>query len=193
MNVRVRAAVTAVAVVVTAVLVLAGCSDSNHGSGYHFSGFSKLGSIIPSSDRQPAENATGTLLDGGKFDLAASKGKIVLLNFWATWCPPCVVETPQLDLVYRAYRSKGVEFFGIDTKNYPAGEAKSFVADNKITYPMVYDEEGSVAVQLGSIPTSGLPFSVLLDRQGRVAAVYNGPVTPKDLEPVLDRLRAEST
>jgi thiol-disulfide isomerase/thioredoxin len=180
------------AAVLAAVFVLAGCSGDGGSKTYTFQGATKLGSLIPVADRKPAGDVHAPLLDGdGTYRLSADKGKVVLLNFWATWCPPCRVEAPQLDNVYRAYKAKDVLIVGVDTKDFPRSKPESFVSDNQITYPIVFDEQGESIVTLGSIPGS-LPFSVLVDRQGRVAAVYIGPVTPKDLSPVLNQLRAET-
>jgi thiol-disulfide isomerase/thioredoxin len=180
------------AAVLAVLFVLTACSGGGGSRTYTFQGATKLGSLIPVADRKPAGDVRAPLLDGhGDFRLSGDKGKVVLLNFWATWCPPCRVEAPQLDNVYRAYKAKDVLIVGVDTKDFPRSKPESFVSDNQITYPIVFDEQGESIVTLGSIPGS-LPFSVLVDRQGRVAAVYIGPVTPKDLSPVLDQLRAET-
>jgi thiol-disulfide isomerase/thioredoxin len=179
------------AAALTAVLVLTGCT-SGVSSTYRFNGATKLGSLIPDQDRKPAGDVHANMLSGdGTYRLSADKGKVVVLNFWATWCGPCRVETPQLDALYRRVRNKGVTIVGIDTKNFPRSSAQSYVTENKISYPMAYDEQGESILALGGIP-SALPFSVLVDKQGRVAAVYLGGVTPKDLTPALDKLRAET-
>jgi thiol-disulfide isomerase/thioredoxin len=179
------------AVVVLAVLTLTGCSSntvsSNH---FTFHTATALGQTYPQAQRKLAEPVTGTLLNGAKYQLADDLGKVVVVNFWATWCPPCVVETPQLQIVYQAYQAKGVAIVGVDTDDAPEDNAQAFVADNKITFPIVYDEKSQIALQLGDLPIQGLPFTVLVDKQGKVAAVYQEPVTPKDLEPVLNSLLA---
>jgi peroxiredoxin len=93
--------------------------------------------------------------------------------------------------VYRAYKAKGVDFVGIDFKDQ-RGKAESFVKDNDISFPIVYDQQGKTALQMGHLPAQGLPFTVLIDKQQRVAAVYTGdPLTPMDLEPVLNKQLAE--
>jgi peroxiredoxin len=83
-----------------------------------------------------------------------------------------------------------VAFLGVDFKD-ERGKAQAFVHDNDITYPMVYDKIGKTALQLGNLPALGLPFTVLIDKQQRVAAVYTQQVQPKDLERALNRLLAE--
>lgn len=187
-----------VAVLAAAALVLTGCTgkdavDQGAGGQFRFVSGNGTGSLIKAADRQEAANFSGDLLNGGEIKLSRYAGKVVLVNFWATWCPPCVVETPQLDSLYRQYKSKGVAFIGVDTKEYGRSPAKAFVRDNHISYPMIFDEQGKTAVALGNIPTMSLPFTVLIDRQRRVAAVYLTKVTPKDLEPALNKLVAESS
>ena len=114
------------------------------------------------------------------------------MNFWATWCSPCVTETPQFDSMYRSYKSKGVTFVGIDTKESSRSAPRAFVKDNDISYPIVFDEPGKIATEMGNVPLQGLPTTVLVDKHGKVAAVYLGPLTPKDLEPAVNKLAAET-
>lgn len=191
-----RAARTVAAAVALAALALAGCTGSNAvvqdpGGQFHFVSATKAGNLIPVADRKKAGDLTGQLLDGhGTFKLAQDAGKVVVINFWASWCVPCVTETPQFQLVYQAYQHKGATFLGIDIKDQ-RGKARSFVSGNHITYPMIFDEEGQSALALGNVPAEALPFSVLVDKSGRVAAVYVGALLPKDLEPILTKLLAE--
>jgi peroxiredoxin len=182
--------------VLAAALALAGCTgkdavDQTAGGQFRFVSGTQLGKTYAPGDRKKPGDFTADKLDGGTMTLSQTAGKVVVLNFWATWCGPCTTETPQFDNVYRQYKAKGVAFVGIDTKD-TRSKAQAFVQDNDITYPMVFDEQGEVAVRLGKIPALGLPFTVLLDKKGRVAAVYLKQLAPKDLEPVLDKLLAES-
>jgi thiol-disulfide isomerase/thioredoxin len=170
-------------------LVLSACSGSGGGKDFQFRYATKLGTVIAPDSRQPAQNITGDLLDGGTTSLRASKGKVVLLNFWASWCIPCQVETPQLEQVYRSMHGKGVDFLGIDTKDTKGG-ARSFVANHNVSYPVLYDQLGESQLRLGNIP-GNLPFTVLVDRQSRVAAVYLGKLTAVDLQQPLHTLLAE--
>jgi peroxiredoxin len=180
---------------VASVLALSACtgkdavSQGANGS-FQFVSGTPLGKLYPQADRKPAGSFSGTLLDGGTTSLAADKGKVVVINFWATWCTPCRTETPQFDLVYRQVKSRGVQFLGIDTKDVKSS-AKSFVADNDITFPIVFDEQGETALRLGNLPAAALPFTVLIDKQGKVAAVYIVRLAAKDLTRALDKLVAE--
>ena len=178
-----------------AVALLAGCTGSSaapeQGGTYRYVSATPKGTVIPEADRKPVGPVTGTLLDGGTFTLSAYKGEVVLLNFWGSWCGPCVAETPQLQAIYQAEKDKGVLFVGIAVKDEKAN-TQSFVTGNSITYPIVYDYNAKTALQLGNIPIRGLPSSVVIDKQGRVAGVFIGAVLSGDVNPVLSKLLAES-
>lgn len=184
---RVRVATSAL----LTILALAGCTAGTGDSGYRFKTANKVGETIESARRATPGSFTGDLLDGGRYRSADDSGKVVLINFWAEWCPPCAVELPDLDHVYRSFANKAVDFVGIDTKD-DRGRASGFVSTHHISFPTVYDERAEIALHLGNLPVQGLPFSVLLDKHGRVAAVYQGRLQPEDIAPVLDELLAET-
>lgn len=178
----------AVLALLAAVLALAACSSG--GDTFTFHSATQLGQLYPKAERKPAGGFTGQLLDGGTTSLAAQRGKVVVLNFWASWCAPCRIESPQFNFVYRDMAGRGVTFLGIDTKDVKSN-AKAFVHDFHIAYPIVYDEQGEIGLRIGDLPTRGLPFTVLIDRTGQVAAVYEGQLTAKDLTTSLDKLLRE--
>ncbi len=178
-------------------LVLAGCTgskdavDQTAGGQYKYVGATPKGKTIAPGKRKTAGPATGSLLDGTAWTLRSLKGQVVVVNYWGTWCAPCRVETPNFERVYRAYQAKGVAFVGIDVKETSPSPAKAFVKDNDITYPIVYDEGARTALQIGHLPLQGLPNTVVIDKQGKVAAVYVNLVQPGDLQPVLTSLISE--
>ena len=187
------------AALTVSALVLTGCSggsnavDQTNGGQYRYVGATKVGSLIPVAKRKAAGNAKADLLDGdGKFSLSAERGKVVVLNFWATNCAPCVIETPELDKLYRRVKGEGVNFVGIAVKDLNKDAVRAFIRDKNISYAIVYDEIGRTALQLGKFPVVGLPDTVVVDRQGRVAAVYVGAVAQGDLAPVLASLVKET-
>lgn len=188
------AAVVAAALVGTVSTACTGkdAVDQTGGSQYRFVSGTRKGSLIAAADRKKAGAFSGEGLTSGTVALTDFAGKVVVVNFWATWCGPCQVETPQFDRLYRDDKGKGVQFVGVDTKETSRDAARSFVSDNNISYPMLWDEPGRTAVQIGKLPALALPFTVLIDKQQRVAAVYLTKLAPGDLQPVLDQLVAES-
>ena len=173
-----------------ALMGVSACTPAGGNGTFRFTSGTQLGTLIPAADRKPAGTFSGDLIDGGRMGTADLRGKVAVVNFWASWCTPCRIESPQLDILYRRMKDDGVEFIGVDTKDAKSN-AQSFVRDFKISYPIVFDEQGEIAVRLGDLPARGLPFTVLLDKSGDVAAVYLGELTAKDLHGPLDTLRAE--
>lgn len=157
---------------------------------FHFVNATAPGQLIPASQREPAAQLQGTLIGGGSYDLVNHKGKVVLVNFWASWCAPCVIESPMLQALYARLKPGGVDFVGIDIKDERQA-AQSFIHDMHMTYPMIYDELGKTSLRL-AVPTGGLPVTTVVDRAGRVAAVYVGALQRGDITLVLQRLAAEA-
>jgi thiol-disulfide isomerase/thioredoxin len=191
-----RAAVAAMALAVS--LVLTACSggsnavDQAAGAQFRFVQASQKGSVIAATSRKAAGALHGSLLAGGDYELTADKGHVVVLNFFATWCGPCQTETPQLDALYRQRKAAGVKFVGLDVKDGTQSGSRAWLAAKDITYPIVWDQPGKTAIELGNVPIAGLPATVIIDKQGRVAAVYTGIVLPADITPAIDTLSAET-
>ncbi|MGH8861059.1 MAG: TlpA disulfide reductase family protein, partial [Jatrophihabitantaceae bacterium] len=152
----------------------------------------QIGKLIAAGDRKPVHDFGGSLLSGGAYSLSAYKGKAVVVNFWGTWCGPCTVETPQFAKIYDDYRGRGVSFVGIDVGESGRSEPEAFVKHYRVGYPIVYDETGETALRMGNIRVPGKPFTVLLDKEHRVAGVYAARLAPTDLEPMLNKLAAET-
>lgn len=111
-------------------------------------------------------------LAGGELDLASQRGKIVVLNFWATWCPPCVAEMPSLERLYRTLSPEGLSVVTVSTDEDQA-ELRRFVSQRGLTLPVLMDPGGRVAA--GEYRTTGYPETFLLDRQGRILRHVVGP------------------
>jgi thiol-disulfide isomerase/thioredoxin len=176
-------------VALVAVLAISSCTSSGGSNDFQFKYATKLDTLISPDSRKAAEHVDGKLLNGGTTSVQASKGKVLVLNFWASWCGPCQVETPQFEQVYQQLHRTGVDFLGIDTKDTRSG-ARTFLSENQISYPIVYDQQGETQLRLGDIP-GVLPFTVLIDKKGRVAAVYLSKLTANDLTGPLHKLLAE--
>ncbi|HTZ44249.1 MAG TPA: TlpA disulfide reductase family protein, partial [Jatrophihabitans sp.] len=85
-------------------------------------------------------------------------------------------------------KSQGIQFVGLDVKDPSKSGSQAWLRAKQITFPVIYDQPAKTAIQLGDVPLPTLPATVLIDKQGRVAAIYTQEVFPKDLDPVLDQL-----
>jgi cytochrome c biogenesis protein CcmG/thiol:disulfide interchange protein DsbE len=111
-------------------------------------------------------------LGGGEVDLASQRGKVVVLNFWATWCPPCVAEMPSLERLHRALGPEGVSVVTVSTDEDEA-ELRRFVTARALTLPVLKDPGGRLAAR--EYRTTGYPETFVLDRRGRVLLHVVGP------------------
>lgn len=163
----------------------------NNGGQFRFVEATPTGEIIDLDDRGAAPDFGGILLDGVEFTSTQLGGDIAVINFWGSWCGPCRVESPEFQQVYDDVRDQGVSFLGVDVKDGEQ-QARAFVAAKGITYPSIFDPRGEVTLTFRDFPPSAIPSTVLLDRDGLVAAVYLGAVSQDSLRAVLDVLLAES-
>ena len=113
---------------------------------------------------QPAPPLVATALDGQTFDLAKLRGKVVLVNFWATWCAPCRREMPVLDAFYRRYRGQGLELIGISV-DFARDSAKMRKAAGAVSYPTAM---ANVIPVNGFGPPDGVPITYVIDAEGVV-------------------------
>jgi cytochrome c biogenesis protein CcmG, thiol:disulfide interchange protein DsbE len=130
-------------------------------------------------DRTAAPGFNLERLNGrGKLSLSSLRGKVVVLNFWASWCGPCKKEAPLLQDAFERYRDRGVAFVGVDTNDY-SGSAKKFLKRYDVTYPNVRDLSGRVLVKYGGLP---LPRTFVLDRSGYVNGYIFGEIRAEGLD-----------
>ena len=123
-------------------------------------------------------------MDGKPLRLSDLRGKRVLLNFWANWCPPCRVELPHLQAAHEKYGKDEFVVLGVDY-----GESReqvlAFARANKLTFPMALDETGEAMLAYG---IRGIPTSFFIDRQGVIVAKQAGAVTPAIIERALTKM-----
>ncbi len=186
--------------VVSLLCALTACSDDpaddvgqvTRNESRYIAGANQL-RTIPIEDRGGAPELQGTLLDGGSFDLAEQRGKVVVLNVWGSWCPPCRAEAPTLEQAWRDFAPQGVQFVGINTRD---GDASALAFERRfdITYPSVVDSSGVKLLAFsGAVSPAAIPSTLVLDRDGRVAAVYSGEVTVATLRDMIAPVLAEPT
>jgi thiol-disulfide isomerase/thioredoxin len=191
-----RRLLLAVGAAVGALLMLAGCStghaavDVNNGGEFRFVAGTPAGTVIPVPERAAAPSFSGTLLGGGRFASSSLSGKVAVISFWGSWCPPCRVETPEFQQVHAETQSQGVQFLGVNVKD-DRQLATAFLTSKRITFPSLYDPRGEVALAFRDYPATAIPSTIILDRKGRVAATYTAAVTQQDLRTVLDSVVRE--
>ncbi len=175
-------------------VVLAGCGSSpSPGTVSEAAGEATITRVAP-ADRKPAPTVTGTTFDGKTFTLADHKKSLVVLNFWASWCPPCRAEGPGLVSVSTALAPQGVQFVGINAKENDEAAARAYAAAIKSTYPTVLDRDGTIGLAFttnGTLPPDAIPSTLVVDREGRLAARILGPITVPRLTALLQSLVAE--
>jgi thiol-disulfide isomerase/thioredoxin len=183
--VRRLAAVLAAAVV--AVAALAGCGGDNWAKKCTTTN----GVVECTPDqRTPVKPVSGELLDGGKYDLSQDRGKVVVVNFWGSWCAPCRAEADDLEKTYQATKDKGVTFIGVNSRD-DRDAAKQFER-GRVTYPSIYDVDAKVALQFDVTQVS-TPATLIIDRQGRIAVAVRQATTVTQLQPLVEKIAAEET
>lgn len=145
---------------------------------------------VASADRAEPLALTGPTLDGGTLDLADYRGRIVVLNNWASWCAPCREETPALVDLATSSDPADVAVVGMNvTDEHDA--AVAFAKEFAMPYPSIEDPEGRLLAQIPGVPPSSLPSTVVLDREGRVAARIIGGTDAIELGTMIARVMAE--
>ena len=134
----------------------------------------------------PAPTFLLALLDGGVLDTEELRGKVVMVDFWSSWCPPCIEEAPVLAVTYPLYADRGVEFVGVAIWDKEA-DVNKYVERFNATYLNGIDAQGRIAISYG---VRGIPEKFFLDREGRLVRKYVGPFTAAKLESVLEEMLA---
>ncbi len=142
----------------------------------------KLGEV--SIKQLPARDFTLQVFDGRTLALSDLRGKVVMVDFWASWCPPCRQEAPVLAQVYREYRDRGIEFVGVSIWD-DEGDARAYVQRYGITYPNGVDERGAIAIDYG---VTGIPEKYFISMEGVLLKKFIGPMDTGRLRKLLDEL-----
>jgi thiol-disulfide isomerase/thioredoxin len=169
----------------SAVVVVVACAALL--GGYFFQAW-----ISPPEERTPDAAAAlfaATLndLEGRPQAISQWRGKVVVVNFWATWCPPCIKEIPELVRVQERMGAEGVQVVGIAIDD--KARVAEFARKVPMNYPsLIAEVEGLTLSRQAGNRLGGLPFTVIIDRQGRAARIELGAVDEKKLEPILREL-----
>ncbi|GAB5500485.1 MAG: TlpA disulfide reductase family protein [Pseudohongiellaceae bacterium] len=122
---------------------------------------------------------------GEQVRLADYRGKVVFLDFWASWCPPCLVSLPAYQRMYEQYRSSDWALVAINVDE-DTEDGLEFLVDNPVTYPVIADPRGDIGIPYN---IRSLPVSYLIDQQGNIVERYRG-FEPGDEEQILQEIRA---
>ncbi|MCS7056555.1 MAG: TlpA family protein disulfide reductase [Thermoflexales bacterium] len=179
----VLSAVAALVGIGLAVLILSSSAAQQAGLPVLVSSSSSSRSLL--REGAPAPEFTLKTLDGRPVALADLRGKTTLINFWASWCPPCLEETPALIAAYEELKqaNPNIEFIGIGT-NDDSANLKRFAENNRIPYIIVEDPDGKVSDAYGVL---GMPTTVFVDERGIVRRIWNGAIRK---EQVIQIMRA---
>jgi thiol-disulfide isomerase/thioredoxin len=187
--------ITGLALVLT--LGTSGCSDgadsisaqAKQGSGKGYVAGDGTIEQIAKDQRSTDIAVSGTTLEGTALDTARWRGKVVVVNTWGSWCPPCNAEAPDLQRAWESFQRKDVEFLGVDLRDSPE-TGLAFQRKFGLTYPSLRWDGGSVLLQMKG-KASATPTTLVLDRDGRLAGRISGRADASTLRGMLENVLAE--
>lgn len=135
----------------------------------------------------PAPDFALSDLDGATVQLSALRGQVVLVNVWATWCPPCRAEMPMIEAAYARYRDQGFTVLAVNQRE-DARTVAAYIAVSGLSFPTLLDRDGAVSA---AYRANVLPSSFFIDRAGVVRAVYRGPMSRGVIAGTVEQLLAE--
>jgi thiol-disulfide isomerase/thioredoxin len=190
-----RRTVVLAAAVFTGVLLtvglVAGWASGGHSDVSDVDG-SNSAKLYAVGHRPKAPEFTGTTLTGSRLSFSSYRGKVVVLNFWGSWCVPCREEASTLAAVAALYRSSGVAFLGVDVRDTTA-TAEAFTRSFGVTYPSVSDSSSVITLDFTSVvPIAGTPTTLVIDRTGHIAGVVFGTATYPELTTILAKVTGQA-
>ncbi len=191
-----RSVIAMTAVAVATGLALAACSggpigqDNPASSGISYVAGSVGSTIFKAGARPAAPRISGTTLTGARLSLTAYRGKVVVLNFWGSWCGPCRSEGATLAALSRQYQPEGAQFIGIDIRD-SAVNAEAFERNVGIGYPSLNDQGDAIALAFrDTVPPEGIPTTLVIDRTGHIAGRIIGQASYSVLNGMVSQLTA---
>ncbi len=136
----------------------------------------------------PAPEFTLSAIDGSQVALDDLRGQVVLINLWATWCPPCRAEMPAIQQAYERFRDQGFVVLAVNQQE-DAARVVAYMNEQRLTFPALLDSDALVGA---AYQVRVLPSSFFLDRRGVIRAVYRGPMSRGMIEGTIEQLIAET-
>ncbi|WP_128432780.1 TlpA family protein disulfide reductase [Streptomyces cyaneus] len=189
-------AVLLTATAVAAALTLSACSSggtSGGGGDTNFVTGNNGIDTVAKANRSAAPVLSGETIDGKQLTTADYKGKVLVINVWGSWCPPCRAEAKNFQTVYEDLKDQGVEFVGINTRDTSTTPAKAFEKEFGVTYPSLYDPTGKQMLRFkkGTLNPQLIPSTLVFDRQGRIAVRALQPLGEDTLRSIIKPVLAE--
>ncbi len=186
----VLAAAVLTGVLLTVVLVAGWAGSGNSGVSNVDGNASAV--VYAAGHRPMAPAFTATTLTGSKLSFSSYRGKVLVLNFWGSWCVPCREEASTLSAVAAQYQPSGVSFLGVDVRD-TAASAEAFAHSFHITYPSVSDPSSVITLDFAAVvPIAGTPTTLVIDRTGHVAGAVFGTATYTDLTAILAKVTGKA-
>jgi thiol-disulfide isomerase/thioredoxin len=182
--------------VAVAALLLSACSSGGTSGGSGNTNFitgSDGIATVKKGDRQAAPDLSGKTIDGKTLDTTDYKGKVVVVNVWGSWCSPCRAEADNLVQVAKATANQNVQFVGINTRDTSTEPAVAFEKKYGVTYPSLYDPTGKLMLRFkkGTLNPQLIPTTIIIDRDGKIAARALQALSEETLRKMLDPVVAE--
>jgi thiol-disulfide isomerase/thioredoxin len=180
---------------VVGVLGIAACggqvaANTPASNGNNFVSGNGASSYFKAGSRLAAPAVSGSTLSGVRLSLSSYRGKVVVINFWGSWCAPCRSEAPTLAVLSEQYQSKGVQFVGVDIRDSPAS-ARAFVQNFGISYPSLNDPADEIALAFRhTVPPAAIPSTLVIDRNGQIAGRVIGQASYLSLGNILAKVTA---
>lgn len=161
-----------------ALLATAGCGNTGATGDKGYVDGSGVITVLAEADREKPGPVSGTTLDGEDVTLEEYLGKVVVINVWGSWCPPCRAEADDLAVAADELMPQGVVFLGINTRDNSVETALAFQRAQEVPYPSIFDPGGkNLLAFYGTLSPNAIPSTVVIDAEGRVAASIIGEVT----------------
>lgn len=168
-----------IAGLIAPLLLMTACSDVGGTGDLEYVGGDGAVAEVARDNRPDPVEISGTTVQGEELDVSDLRGKVVVLNVWWSGCGPCRSEMPMLVEAERELGKDEVAFVGINIRDLAPENAATFERDLGVDYPSIYDPGSETLLALGEFAPPSMPATVVLDPDGRVAAIINGPIPSK--------------